>query len=668
MLGVVAAGLVVLLAAGHLYAVLHRPVDDEADIALSAGQAMRVLHGQLPFEDYVPAYGPTQQYVAAVGLAVFGQDVRGARLTTLVIAVLSGVALLALFRTLPAPMRPGWPMSIAACAFAVVRLSPDLTPQGTYMMVPGIALCAVLVLRHVPAQRDPGSTVDLWVAVLAGLATAFCAGAKPHVGMVLAFGTILGLMWPGQTRRSRLGSLGIFLAALAYIGLTRNPGASGPYLLAPVTALVFVALGSAPLRSVGQTLDVRVLSLYGSSALLGTLGAYITAASGQGQRNLMEWVERMSRAGQAILTSPMDDALRFNLWTLGLLAVAIGCYWAVRLLSGRFAGGRVLAVAGLLMSGVAAAHLLARDVLSSLSLSLLWVPTCAIALGLLHRAKLAQPSGTEGPIPPAVQSIGTLLPLVVGLLISAFPSATMFDAFVLPLVLCAGWLQMAVSRNGPVLPRRAVVTEVIAGGCLALAVAHISLPNLAWSTLHLAQTVDGSTRLGEALYRVRHPGASTDEARAFAKQYTSADPMASAPDGKRTALAILEAEGAQQVFCFPYPLPVLAVPGTTNVSGIDYWYRPYLTQVDLEREAARLGSPQCQWVYAERWPILQLSWREQRHLNPEQRSQLLTLAPRDVLRRYFSPIHEQLRSGQWRLVHSSPSADLWRREPACGVP
>lgn len=659
---VAAASALLLLTLGHLYASYTRPLNDECDLALSAGQALRVLQGQAPFRDYVPGYGPTQQYATAAVMALWGRDVHGARGAALVFVLLGSLCVYALIRALPPRLRPGRAVALAAAALVTIQQAPELTPQGTYMMLPAICLCGILVLRTAAAACPVGRGVVL-LAAAAGLATAFCIGAKPHIGLVLVLGTALGLLWPGQGRWGRLAGALLLLAGLVLISVPRNAGCCGPYVVAPLLLCVLALRSPA-----GPCCPLRARSMplipYVGLALVGGALSYVLPAGESGVANFLEWASRLSRASQVLMVAPMDRPLRFNAWTLSIVAVTVALYVAATRLSRVSGYARVLLVAALLAPFAVAAHGIDRTALWSLSLAVNWLPSLALIAVLLARRAGDDPAGP--PLgEPAVGETLALLPLSTALLTAAYPASSVFDAYALTLVLCLGWVNATAA--GPAgedadLGRR---LGVPAGACLSLAVLRFAVVSLGWSLILLAQMLlGGRADVAAGLFRARYPNAEQSAVDGFARYLRPGGLLSALPIDRQEALGTLRAEGARGIFCFPSPLPTLLVPGSHNVSGIDYWFRPYLSDAEVAAEAARLDRPDCAWFYAEQWAVVQLDWREKARLSPEEQRRLAQRSPREVLETSFPELIGRLReSPEWTCVRSDPCVELWRKRP-----
>ncbi|MBP7561126.1 MAG: hypothetical protein KBA64_11650 [Armatimonadetes bacterium] len=64
----VAALVVLAIALGLVGGLLLGPLFDESDMGITMVQAGRVLVGQTPYADFIPIYGPAQQYITALFL------------------------------------------------------------------------------------------------------------------------------------------------------------------------------------------------------------------------------------------------------------------------------------------------------------------------------------------------------------------------------------------------------------------------------------------------------------------------------------------------------------------------------------------------------------------------------------------------------------------------
>jgi hypothetical protein len=230
-------------------AVLRVGIDD-LDEGYFVQQAVRVLHGQVPYRDFATFYSPGLAYVHAVLFSALG--LLGPR--ALALAARGGLALLLFIMTRPLVRQPLWAAApgvflLVGLDDAPVRWEPHPGWLSTFF-----AVLAAWCLSHGPSTR--------WL-VLSGVAAGVAYAFKQNTGVLIlaaiiawgGFGLALGrdrlyralvptaafaavtLLWLVPlliAMGGRVGELGVLVGAVDETGLFSPPE---PALLIPVACL-----------------------------------------------------------------------------------------------------------------------------------------------------------------------------------------------------------------------------------------------------------------------------------------------------------------------------------------------------------------------------------------------------------------------------------------------
>ncbi len=406
--------LVLALVCGLLFA----PLFDESDMAITFWQAVRVLQGQQPYVDFVPIYGPAQQYATAAFLATFGRDIVAARLCTFCFVLLSAGVALGLARSLGF----GLPASLGFATASLCLTGAELTPQATYMLGPA-ALLAVYFVVSRSCHWGEQSALTQAAPLLAGTASGFALGAKPNVGAALIVGTVAGVFWPSLGRRGRLvAALACSLSAAVPFTGAMPPASAVPYVAGPALLVALAWSSPASVKGICSLPMSRWLDVAGylGSALATAAVFYHVLLTPDGWAGAKDWLARLSRHSSCAIPSELLWPASLYARVGVLLAGAVVTVTVIR----RFGRASPLGVAvwaGLAMN-LGSFLLLMRGVNAMRALAL-WLPSATVlALGLLRCRE-----GGHG-LAPSTSPWESLAPMGVVLLVSvAGPSYAGFE-------------------------------------------------------------------------------------------------------------------------------------------------------------------------------------------------------------------------------------------------
>jgi hypothetical protein len=145
-------------------AVLHFGIDD-LDEGYFVQQGTRVLHGQVPYRDFVTLYTPGLAYLhASVFALAGGPSIVAAR--DIALGARGGLALMLFVLARPFVRRPGW------------------------AVLPGLLL--LLGLDDAPVRWEPHPG---WLSTLFALIAVWCLSHRPSTGWLLAAGAAAGLTY-----------------------------------------------------------------------------------------------------------------------------------------------------------------------------------------------------------------------------------------------------------------------------------------------------------------------------------------------------------------------------------------------------------------------------------------------------------------------------------------
>jgi hypothetical protein len=229
--------LAVLFAAGALisgFTILRRIDPFDEGIALQA--ARRVMQGQVPYDDFLWAYGPAHPYLLAGLFKAFGVSLLDWRILRIASDAAVALAVFVLARRLTGPWLALLAWLAAACAMAQPTSAnpfPEALAFGLWALV------------AVTGPAEPGRRALL----LAGTATALAAAWRLDFAAYAAFAVLVTLALRPGRRAARLATYGAVTALLtlavylpfviaagphaAYEGLIGNSAREGSYWRLP---------------------------------------------------------------------------------------------------------------------------------------------------------------------------------------------------------------------------------------------------------------------------------------------------------------------------------------------------------------------------------------------------------------------------------------------------
>jgi hypothetical protein len=334
---------------------------DSLDDGYFVEQAVRVLHGQLPYRDFDSWYTPGLLYVHAALIGLIGdQQLVAVRAAGLVSRVCLAVGLYLLCRPLTRPL-------FALLPALYVMIGLDRVPE-MWEPHPGWPSAALSVLTVLAFSRMPtrdGNARRLRLVAIGGL-TGLTFAFKQNAGAFLLLALLAFSAWRGDsglttpvTRGLRVVQILLLLAVLLFAAWLIHPLADAivaAYLIVPLAAAGIAALGPVPVarRGRGVTTWLRtagLLVLGGALVSVPWLSALLVALDGRSDL-LKAFVGSVD---QTILwhapVFPRDGA-----WAC-LLGIAIAALLAIRvrrrlpLLAGAVLCMAAFAVCGVLLTG-----------------------------------------------------------------------------------------------------------------------------------------------------------------------------------------------------------------------------------------------------------------------------------------------------------------------------
>jgi len=264
---------------------------DSLDEGYFVEQAMRVLHGQLPYRDFDTWYTPGLLYVHAALIGVFGDPhLLAVRAAGLFWRVCVGVGLYFLCRPLTRPV-----FAVLPAVYVLIGL--DRVPE-TWEPHPGwpsaaVTVLAVLAFSRLPAQRH--TTRRTWLVALGAL-TGVVFAFKQNAGVFLLVALLAFTAWQGEdgrnlpvTRSLRFAQILLLGAVVLLVAWLIYPHADpviAGYLVVPIAAAGFAAIQPTRVaqhgRSLGGWLRSAVwLALGAGLVTVPWLGALIVALDGR---------------------------------------------------------------------------------------------------------------------------------------------------------------------------------------------------------------------------------------------------------------------------------------------------------------------------------------------------------------------------------------------------
>ncbi len=325
----------------------------DQSILFDAGQ--RVLHGQVPFRDFVLPFGPVAPWLQALGFRIFGADLAG-YLATAAAADVAGAALAWwVVRTL-VPGRPG-PALLAGALTAIWLVPPSGTPWFDAF---AYLLALVVVALLLAAGASGGGGRRAAAAVAAGAVAVAVALTKPNAVVPLA-AVCLPLLAhpPGGRRRTAVGFAGGAALAAAAFALWLS-GAAEPRLF--LAHAVEIPWAEGHRRLAGRALLVAGRAVTGSgdrwirAVLLGAMavGGLRLARPDAGVRERRTALVLLGMGlGQNLFVATSNNQAAI---AMGWTGVVLGLAFALLPRSGRWATATV-ALGALAIAGVAAGGL-----------------------------------------------------------------------------------------------------------------------------------------------------------------------------------------------------------------------------------------------------------------------------------------------------------------------
>ncbi|MCA1644311.1 MAG: hypothetical protein LC797_02195 [Chloroflexi bacterium] len=302
---------------------------DDLDEGYFAEQAVRVLHGNLPYRDFESLYTPGLLYLHAwLFAATGGPSIVGPRVASLVARALLAVTMYASARTLVPPAWAVWPPLLLLVGLDTIPAGWEPHP-GWYAAL--TALLAVLTLARVPAA-DPRHR-PAWLAA-AGMAAAFTYLFKQNVGVLIALAVVAFILLQGLDARHAAVTpalRGLQLAtAAAVIGMVvwlvhpfLDPGVA-VFIVSPVLVAGAVLLNTTAVDNQGDGVSARLRALlpFGIGFALVTacwLGILLVSLDFQ------VWQLRafVGAVDQGALYSPLQGPGAVALATLGPLVLTL---------------------------------------------------------------------------------------------------------------------------------------------------------------------------------------------------------------------------------------------------------------------------------------------------------------------------------------------------------
>jgi hypothetical protein len=648
----VAALVVLAIALGLVGGLLLGPLFDESDMGITMVQAGRVLVGQTPYADFIPIYGPAQQYITALFLGALGSTPFAARLCTLCFVLLAATMAFALTRRMGFAI----PASLGFATAAVCLLGAELTPQATYMLGPVTLMAVYLVLKHALRWNHPSPFLEA-APLLAGLGTGIALAAKPNIGGALLVGVLAGLAWGVTGRVGRtIAALCCGLPALVPLTNALPLASTIPYVAAPAGLLALALATEQNGRPTRQEVigALHAGLAYLASAVLVAAAGYHMFLSPEGREGLQEWLGRLARHSGCAVPSEL-------LWPgplyAKLAALLVGTA-AVAFLCRRIRGITPLAasvVAGLALNVVCFAMLMRG--FNAMRALALWLPTAMVVVFALLRGARRHERDTLGSC-----ELEGLLPLGTVLLVSAAgPSYASFEsnAFMVPALLAAFLLNRW--RPGDVRSRLGVRAAcMVASVFLAIVVAYVAATMETAAARRTAGWLLATNPAAfRSAYRLLASGRPEAEAESMRRQFRPSGVDGGLPTEVSDALdTIQRGDPEAEVYCLPFPMAPVARPGLRNASREDCWIPGWLTPDAACRDLARLEASACEWVMIRRWRLAYGTWQWVKENHQAQRNQ----GTGDRMRRDFPMVHQYLegRSG-WQPVIQTDEVELWHR-------
>jgi len=283
-----AACLVAFAVAGLL---LLRVGIDALDDGYFVEQAVRVLHGQLPYRDFDSWYTPGLLYVHAALIGLFGDSqLLTVRAAGLVWRLCLAIGLYLLCRPLTRPV-------FALLPVLCVLIGLDRVPE-MWEPHPGWPSAALIVLTVLAFSRQPtrDDTARRWWLVAIGALTGAVFALKQNAGAYLLLALLAFSAWQGVsgraipvTRGLRLVQILILLAVLLFTSWLIHPLADpviAAYLIVPLAAAGIAALAGVQVARHGRSLgawlrSVGLLVLGGALVTVPWLSALVVALDGR---------------------------------------------------------------------------------------------------------------------------------------------------------------------------------------------------------------------------------------------------------------------------------------------------------------------------------------------------------------------------------------------------
>lgn len=666
-ISVALAAILLLMALAAVHGKLFDPVQyDEDDISFTMGQAYRVLDGEFPFADYHPIFGPAQQYVTAAFLKCFGRTVFAARFCTLCFVLLSAALAYLVVRGLTPKFRLSIPAALLVSTAVVLVDGSELTPQGSYMLTGVICLCMFFVLNHSLDEggKPFGSTT---LAILAGVGTGFALGTKPNVGLPLAIGTVIGLLWRDLSKGQRFLSALLCALPLTMVTVIIPLASTIPYLAA-AAILVHYSLQSTPGPSGSHSFlhkyRLKTVGLYLIGVIVTVVVAYHSLGRENGLPGFIDWLCRMSAHARAFdayeevaILWPgrsYPKALAVGFTAIGLLLLLRKQFKLDRLLSSAIVGF-IIGFTALKLNRIG------LDFVSVFRFIVLWAPaTVLLVYSLLQRESDKNYQNT----PSTFRVYEPLLPLCVALLSSAC-QAMRTTAVVVPTLLAALLLVSPLFKDSNVRRPSREFVALLAAIPVVIFIAFVISKYPPYNFLRsVGVTAFRILPTNESVFRWTYstlkPHKAEEDMHKVFQEIHSYNVERGLPSEVVEALDLMEADGhGTEVFCIPFPLPVILRPKLMNVSKYDYWVSTHLKRTDVKRELSRLESSNCRWVFIRGWREFTFGPLEQVRRNFHIDKQLSAEAR---ISKYFPDVLEYLaRNRDWECVLSTDEVQLWHR-------